>query len=67
MQLFLKLVQLAVFIFVMGSNGKWQWTPNGYVAGLVAFFAALLATTIILDSLRFYRWLLGSLKRLQHD
>jgi hypothetical protein len=66
-QFFLKVVQFAVLVGVIGSNNKYGWTPNGYVAALVAFFAALLATTIIMESLRLYRWLLGSLKRFDHQ
>lgn len=63
MQFILKLIQFCVFVAVIGSNGQYHWTPNGYVAGLVAFFAALLATAIVMESLRLYRWL-RSLKRL---
>lgn len=57
MQLLLKVMQFSVAGAVMGSNIKYQWTPNGLVAGIVAFMAALLATAIIVESLRFYRWL----------
>lgn len=63
MQFFLKVMQFAIVVAVIGSNIQYQWTPNGLVAGIVAFFAALLATAIIVESLRFYRWLLRSLKR----
>jgi hypothetical protein len=63
MQFFLKVLQFSVAVAVVGSNIKYQWTPNGLVAGIIAFFAALLATAVIIESLRFYRWLLGTLKR----
>jgi hypothetical protein len=29
---------------VMASNIHWQWTPNAYLAGVLGFIAALLAT-----------------------
>lgn len=54
----LKIIQLCIVVFVIGSNIKHHWTPNPVVAGLVALFTALLATVIIRDSLRFYRWTL---------
>lgn len=58
MQLLLRVMQFAVAVAVVGSNIKHQWTPNPLVAGIVAFFAALLATAIVIESLRFYRWTL---------
>lgn len=61
--MFLKIMQFCIVVAVVGSNGQYHWTPNGFVAGLVGVFAALLATVIIRDSLRFYGWL-RSLKRL---
>ena len=54
----LKIMQFAIVVAVVGSNAQYHWTPNGFVAGLVGVFAALLATVIIRDSLRFYRWTL---------
>jgi hypothetical protein len=53
----MKIMQFCVMVLVVGSNGMYHWTPNGYVAGLVGLFAALLATVIIVDSLRFLRWI----------
>jgi len=63
----LKIIQFCVAVAVLGSNGAYHWTPNGYVAGLVALFAALLVTAIILESLRLGRWFLRLLKKLQRD
>lgn len=57
MQWFLRVTQFATAVAVLGSNSQYHWTPNPLVAGVVAFFAALLATAVILESLRFYRWL----------
>jgi hypothetical protein len=35
----------AIVIFaVMASIIRWHWTPNGYVAGLLGWLAALLLT-----------------------
>lgn len=31
-----------IMVLVVGSNIKYRWTPNGYVAACVAFLAALL-------------------------
>ena len=62
MQFLLKVLQLATVVAVVGSNVAYQWTPNGFVAGLVGLFAALLVTAIITESLRLCRWL-RSLKR----
>jgi hypothetical protein len=67
MQFTLKVVQFSVAVAVIGSNIKYGWTPNGYVAGLVALFAVLLATAIIMESLRLYRWSRAALKRLNEE
>ncbi len=64
MQFWLKVVQFGTAVAVIGSNLKYEWTPNGYVAGLVGLLAALLVTAIIIESLRLYRW---ALKRLHHQ
>lgn len=50
MQFFLKIMQFAIVILVVGSNGQYHWTPNGYVAGLVGLFAALMATVLIIGT-----------------
>lgn len=65
MQFLLKVVQFGTAVAVLGSNIKYGWTPNGLVAGICAFMAALLVTLVIMESLRLYRWLLGSLKSLK--
>ncbi len=41
-----KLIQGGVVFAVLGSNIHYGWTPNPYVASLVAFFAALFVTAI---------------------
>jgi len=38
------LLQITVFCGVMGSNIQWHWTPNNYLAGLLATLAAYLVT-----------------------
>jgi uncharacterized membrane protein len=38
------LFQASIMFAVMASNIAWQWTPNSYVAGVLGFIAALLAT-----------------------
>lgn len=39
-----KLIQFSVMVAVLGSNGAYHWTPNGYVAGLIAIGAAFFLT-----------------------
>lgn len=63
MQLLMKLMQFSIVVAVVGSNIEYGWTPNGLVAGIVALACALLATAIIMESLRLYRWVLRTLKR----
>jgi F0F1-type ATP synthase assembly protein I len=38
------LLQSLIVLAVMASNIYWQWTPNGYLAAVLGFIAALLAT-----------------------
>jgi hypothetical protein len=38
------LIQASTMFAVMASNIHWQWTPNGYLAGILGYVAALLAT-----------------------
>jgi hypothetical protein len=66
MQFILKLMQFAIIVLVVGSNGQYHWTPNGYAAGLLALFAAMSATVFITESLRLLSWLVGSLKHFNH-
>lgn len=42
-----KLFQLAVFVGVLFANVYWEWTPNGYLASLLAFAAAYMATALL--------------------
>jgi hypothetical protein len=41
-----KLVQFSVFTAVLFSNIRYQWTPSGYAAGVVALLAAALVSAI---------------------
>lgn len=59
----MKFIQFCIMVLVIGSNGTYHWTPNGYAAGIVGIAAAALATLIIVDSLS----LLRSLQRLYHE
>ena len=34
-------------IILCASNIRWHWTPNGYVAPVLGFIAALLATVAL--------------------
>jgi F0F1-type ATP synthase assembly protein I len=38
------LLQSLIVFAVMASNIAWHWTPNSYLAGVIGFIAALLAT-----------------------
>lgn len=40
------LLQMTIFCAVLGSNIQWQWTPNSYLAGLLAFAAAWAVTKV---------------------
>lgn len=42
-----KLFQLVVFVSVYFTGIYYEWTPNGYVLGVLAFLAALLATVLL--------------------
>lgn len=44
----LKALQFCIFVAVVGSNGQYHWTPNGYVAGLLGVLAAFLVTLLII-------------------
>lgn len=60
-----KIMQLSIVVWVIGSNNAWHWAPTGFSAGVVALLAAFVATGVISELLRFYRWLIGApLKRL---
>jgi hypothetical protein len=53
-----KMLQISVFAGVMATNIEWQWTPNGYVASLVALGAAFTVTyalSILFDGLALLR------------
>jgi hypothetical protein len=40
------LLQMTIFCAVLGSNIQWQWTPNSYLAGLLALAAAWAVTKV---------------------
>jgi hypothetical protein len=42
-----KLLQVTIFAAVMVTNIEWQWTPNGYLASLVALGAAFACTVAL--------------------
>lgn len=50
-----RLFQLAVFVFVVGTNIQYQWTDNRLVAGLAGFFAAAFSTQILSSLIDFAR------------
>ena len=49
------LFQSLIIFAVVASNIHWHWTPNGYLAGMLGWIAALLLTvgiTNLIDLLR---------------
>jgi hypothetical protein len=56
--LFLKIVQFCIVVAVVGSNGQFHWTPNGYVAGLAGVLAAFLATLAVMGARELWNILL---------
>lgn len=62
-----KTIQLLVTFAVLASNVHYRWTPNGYVASLMAFLAALFVTAIpimISDLIRLFARLRAGFARL---
>lgn len=57
----MKLFQMLVFTLVLFSNVRWQWTPNGYLASMIAAGVTFAATWLLVlsrDALRnLKRWL----------
>jgi hypothetical protein len=41
------LLQSLVIFAVVASNIHWHWTPNGYLAGILGWIAALLLTVAV--------------------
>ena len=41
------LLQSVVIFAVMASNIRWHWTPNGYLAGLIAIGLAYGLTSLL--------------------
>ena len=52
------LLQIVIVYAVMASNFHWQWTPNPYIAGLLAVVAAFAVTALLGDLIRWARRLL---------
>lgn len=46
-----KLMQFCIAVAVIGSNGAYHWTDNGYIAGGIAVGAAFLVTATITELL----------------
>jgi hypothetical protein len=42
-----RLMQTCIVFAVLASNVYYQWTPNPYLAGMIAFFCAFLATAAL--------------------
>lgn len=42
-----RVFQLAIIFAVIGSNIEWRWTPNSYLAALLGFGAAYVATVLL--------------------
>ena len=55
----MKLFQMVVFTLVLFSNVRWKWTPNGYLASLIAMGATFLATVFVIKVVETVRWLVG--------
>jgi hypothetical protein len=52
------LLQLAIVTAVLFSNAYWSWTPNGYLAAMIAIGSAVISTWAIsklIDLLRVRR------------
>jgi hypothetical protein len=49
------LIQSSIIFAVMASNIRYKWTPNPYVAGLVAAGAAFAATALLNELLTWAR------------
>jgi len=62
MQFILKVIQFCIVVAVIGSNGQYHWTPNGYVAGLLALLAAFLVTLLIMGASELWHLLFKKLR-----
>jgi hypothetical protein len=51
------LIQSSIILAVMASNIQYHWTPNGYLASLLAGIAAYLATAACLSIGELITWL----------
>lgn len=60
-------LQIAIVIAVLFSNIRWQWTPNGYLAALLAGLAAYCVTILPFQVFRTLSgWRLKLQSRLRH-
>ena len=51
-----KLFQIVVFLSVSFTGIYYEWTPNGFVLGLVALMATAVATAALGEFFRLVRW-----------
>jgi ABC-type Co2+ transport system permease subunit len=61
----MKFLQFCIMVLVIGSNGTYHWTDNGYAAGVIGILAAAFATVIIVELLSLLRRTYRSLKHLR--
>lgn len=61
-----KLLQLGIFVAVVGSNIEYQWTPNMYLPSLLGVAAAAIATALIIKASELLRWLFRALQKASH-
>lgn len=57
------LLQSLIVFAVMASNIYWHWTPNTYLASVIGFIAALLATVALSNLLLWARKKPGERRR----
>ncbi len=50
------LLQITVFLAVSFTGIYYEWTPNGFVLGLVSATCAFAATVLLGDLFRLIRW-----------
>lgn len=44
--------RLGIVFLVLASNIHWEWTPNGYLAGIIAVLVAYTITSLIRGTYR---------------
>lgn len=50
------LLQSSIMFAVIASNIHWQWTPNGYLAGLIGISLAWLLTLLLNRAALLGKW-----------